>query len=85
MGATSYDVVLLAVGSGLAAGQAVLRGDVTNAYAMLRPPGQHAWSDKAMGFCLFNNVAIAAKIARQQWGIERAVSRPPGAVAGGRL
>jgi acetoin utilization deacetylase AcuC-like enzyme len=71
VGTTSYDIALLAVGGGLCAVQAVLQGDVTRAYAMLRPPGHHALADQAMGFCLLNNIAVAAKLARQRWGVAR--------------
>ena len=71
MGASSYDIALLAVGSGWRAVQAVLQDEVTNAYAMLRPPGHHALTDRAMGFCLFNNIAIAARLARQRCGLDR--------------
>jgi acetoin utilization deacetylase AcuC-like enzyme len=67
----SYEIALLAVGGGLEAVRAVVQGDVTSAYAMLRPPGHHALEAKAMGFCVFNNIAIAAKLARQRWGIDR--------------
>lgn len=71
MSPASYDIAMLAVGGGLAAVKAVIDGRVNRAYAMLRPPGHHAMPDRAMGFCLFNNVVIAARTARQLWGIER--------------
>ncbi|HEX9149375.1 MAG TPA: histone deacetylase, partial [Thermoanaerobaculia bacterium] len=48
----------------------VLSGDVSNGLALLRPPGHHAEADRAMGFCLFNNVAVATKAA-QRAGVER--------------
>ncbi len=67
----SYEIALLAVGGGLEAVRAVVQGDVTSAYAMLRPPGHHALEAKAMGFCVFNNIVIAAKLAQQRWGIDR--------------
>lgn len=50
---------------------AVIKGEVRNAYALLRPPGHHAMSNKAMGFCIFNNAAIAAHHARKAFGLER--------------
>jgi acetoin utilization deacetylase AcuC-like enzyme len=50
--------------------RAVLAGDLANGLALLRPPGHHAEADRAMGFCLFNNVAVAAEAARRS-GIER--------------
>ncbi len=59
-----YEIALLAAGGALAATDAVLEGRTNNAYACVRPPGHHAIADKGMGFCVFNNVAIAAKHAR---------------------
>lgn len=58
---TSFDNALLAAGGVLTCSRAVLNGDADNAFAIVRPPGHHAEPDKAMGFCLFNNVAIAAR------------------------
>jgi len=46
-------------------------GEVSNAFALVRPPGHHAEPDRAMGFCLFNNVAVAAKFARETLGLKR--------------
>src|SRR5262250_744277 len=57
----SYQTALLAAGGVLTAVEAVLDGAADNAFAMVRPPGHHALPDRAMGFCFFNNVAIAAK------------------------
>jgi acetoin utilization deacetylase AcuC-like enzyme len=67
---TSYDDALLAAGGTLACARAVVNGDCDNAFAIVRPPGHHAEPDKAMGFCLFNNVAVAAKDALAH-GLER--------------
>lgn len=67
----SYKIALLAAGGVLAAVDAVLRGEVDNAFCAVRPPGHHALSNKAMGFCLFNNVAIAARYAQQKHGLKR--------------
>jgi acetoin utilization deacetylase AcuC-like enzyme len=67
----SFDAALYAVGGAMNAVQAVLRGDVRNAYALLRPPGHHATSNQALGFCLFNNAVIAAHYARKIFGLER--------------
>jgi acetoin utilization deacetylase AcuC-like enzyme len=57
----SYEVALLAAGGVLTAVDAVMAGQVRNAFCAVRPPGHHALKDRAMGFCLFNNVAIAAR------------------------
>ena len=69
--ARSYDVALLAVGGALAAADAVMSETVDNAFCALRPPGHHAESDRSMGFCLFNNVAITAEYLRAKHGVER--------------
>ncbi len=58
---TSYEDALLAAGGVLTCARAVLNGDATNAFAIVRPPGHHAEPDQAMGFCLFSNIAIAAQ------------------------
>ena len=62
----SYDVALTAVGGLLGAVDAVIKGRVKNAFCAIRPPGHHALKNRAMGFCLFNNVAIAAKYIQQK-------------------
>jgi acetoin utilization deacetylase AcuC-like enzyme len=59
--AGSYDTARYAVGAGLALVDAVESGAATAGFALVRPPGHHALADRAMGFCLFNNVAIAAR------------------------
>jgi acetoin utilization deacetylase AcuC-like enzyme len=61
--ASSQDVALLAAGAAVEAVEAVTMGHVSNAFALVRPPGHHATSYQSMGFCLFNNVAIAARHA----------------------
>jgi acetoin utilization deacetylase AcuC-like enzyme len=68
--ARSYEVALLAAGGVLAAIDAVING-LTNAFALVRPPGHHAERDRAMGFCIFNNVAIGAHYALSKHKIER--------------
>lgn len=66
----SYEVALLAAGAAVDATERVMGGSHTTALALVRPPGHHAERDRAMGFCLFNNVAVAAAHA-QTLGAER--------------
>lgn len=68
---SSWTAARAAAGAALAATKAVLAGEADNAFCSIRPPGHHATPDKAMGFCLFNNVALAAKYALDQHGLER--------------
>ena len=67
----SAEIALLAAGSVLVAVDAVSKNQVANVFAFIRPPGHHAKPDKAMGFCLFNNVAIAAQYALRTHGTKR--------------
>jgi len=67
----SYKTAKLAAGGTLAAVDQVLSGVLDNAFAFVRPPGHHAESNRAMGFCLFNNVAIAAGYAIKRHNIKR--------------
>jgi acetoin utilization deacetylase AcuC-like enzyme len=60
-----------AAGAAVAATDAVIRGEVTNAFCAVRPPGHHATHDQAMGFCFFNNVAVAARHALEAHGLSR--------------
>jgi acetoin utilization deacetylase AcuC-like enzyme len=71
MSPKSYEAALYAAGGVLAAVEAVMKGDVDNAFALVRPPGHHAIHDRAMGFCIFNNVAIAAKFALSKFNLNR--------------
>lgn len=70
-GPKSFDAAMLSAGCGLAAANAVLSGEVRNAMAFCRPPGHHSEPDKAMGFCIFNNIAIVARHARDVLGLKR--------------
>ncbi|MFK7881531.1 histone deacetylase family protein [Roseobacter sp.] len=67
----SWTAALRAVGAAVAAVDAVVAGEVTNAFCATRPPGHHAETAKPMGFCLFGNVAIAAKHALDHHGLTR--------------
>lgn len=67
----TYDTAILAVGGVLEAVRRVMSGEIDNAFCAVRPPGHHAEADHAMGFCYFNNIAIAARYIQKQWGIER--------------
>ncbi len=67
---SSFEDSLLAAGGVMTCVRALLNGDAKNAFAIVRPPGHHAEPDRAMGFCIFNNVAIAARDGLAQ-GLER--------------
>ncbi len=67
----SFNVALLSTGSLLTCVDAVMSGQVKRAFSAARPPGHHAEPDRAMGFCLFSNVAIAARYLQKQYDIER--------------
>jgi acetoin utilization deacetylase AcuC-like enzyme len=67
----TWQAALRAAGAAVAATNAVIAGELANAFCAVRPPGHHACRDKAMGFCFFNNVAIAAKHALNHHGLQR--------------
>ncbi len=67
----SWEAALRAAGATTAAVDAVMAGEAANAFCAVRPPGHHAEPDRAMGFCLFNNVAVGALRAHQVHGCER--------------
>lgn len=67
----TYETAFLAVGGILDVARRIMEGELDNAFCAVRPPGHHAEVDQAMGFCYFNNVAIAARYLQQEHGIER--------------
>jgi acetoin utilization deacetylase AcuC-like enzyme len=71
MSAASFEVAMKAAGTAIAATDVVMKGDTKRALCLFRPPGHHALADEAMGFCLLNNVAIAAAHARAHHDLDR--------------
>ena len=71
IGAGGERIARLAAGGVVAAVDAVMRGAVHHTYALVRPPGHHAMSDRGMGFCVYNNVAVAARHAQRRYGAAR--------------
>jgi acetoin utilization deacetylase AcuC-like enzyme len=71
IGRNSWDVASQAAGGVLNAVDAVISGAARNAFCAVRPPGHHATASRGMGFCLFNNVALAARYAQRKHGLER--------------
>ncbi len=69
--AASYEVARVAAGAPITAIDAMMRGEINNAYCLVRPPGHHAVPEAALGFCIFNNVAVAARYAIDHYGLER--------------
>lgn len=67
----TYQVSLLAVGGALAATRAVMDGKLDKCFALIRPPGHHAKPAHGMGFCFFNNLAVAARFALKEYGLKR--------------
>lgn len=67
----SYEVARLAVGGVLELAEAVMAGTVKNGFALVRPPGHHAEASQAMGFCLFNNIAVGAEYLIRKRGVSR--------------
>jgi acetoin utilization deacetylase AcuC-like enzyme len=67
----SLPAAYMAAGGALAAADAIMAGQVRNAFCAVRPPGHHAERNRAMGFCLFNNVAIAARYLQRRHGVNR--------------
>lgn len=71
MSADSAEAALRACGAGIAAVDAIMNDDCKRAFGAVRPPGHHACADIAMGFCLFNSIAISAAYALERYGLER--------------
>jgi acetoin utilization deacetylase AcuC-like enzyme len=71
LGERSREAAYLAAGAAISAVDAVMARQVDAAFALVRPPGHHATRDLAMGFCIFNNVAVAAKHSLARYGLER--------------
>jgi len=69
----SFDVAMAAAGGAIAAVDAVLAGGASNAFCALRPPGHHAEPDRGMGFCVFNNAAVAARYAQGRYDVGKVV------------
>lgn len=66
-----FEIATLSAGGVLATVDKVMEGCIRNAYCLVRPPGHHALSNYGMGFCIFNNVVIAAKYAREKYNLDR--------------
>lgn len=71
IGPGSYEIAALSAGLATAAVDAVLSGEVDNAYSLSRPPGHHCLADQAMGFCFLNNIAVAIEAAKARHGLGR--------------
>jgi acetoin utilization deacetylase AcuC-like enzyme len=67
----SYDAACLAAGAIMSGMEMIVQGEADNGFALVRPPGHHAEVDRAMGFCLFNNVAVGARYGLEHLGLER--------------
>ncbi|OEC52948.1 class II histone deacetylase [Pseudomonas sp. ENNP23] len=71
VGPGTYEIARLSAGLAVAAVDAVLRGELDNAYALSRPPGHHCLPDRGLGFCYLANIAIAVETARARHGVKR--------------
>ena len=71
MSPQSYDAAIYAAGGNISAVNAVMEGKVNSVFALVRPPGHHAIFDRALGFCIFNNIAIAAKYTLAKYTLDR--------------
>lgn len=71
IGPGGFDIAALSSGGVIAAADAVLKGDVENSYALVRPPGHHAEAHRGMGFCIFANIALAVQFAKARHGLDK--------------
>jgi len=71
MNACSLDAALLAAGASIQATELVMKGELRQAFCAVRPPGHHAEHNRAMGFCIFNNIALGAAYALSEYELER--------------
>jgi len=69
--ARSYEAALMAAGGVIKAIDSIMDGKITNAFCAVRPPGHHAIKDKALGFCIFNNVAIGVRYVQQKYNLSK--------------
>ena len=67
----SHDVARLAVGAGIKGVNEIMNGSISSAFAVVRPPGHHAFASKGSGFCIYNNIAIVARYLQKEYGLER--------------
>jgi acetoin utilization deacetylase AcuC-like enzyme len=67
----SYEVALLAAGAPIILADEIIKGSIHNGFVLARPPGHHAEREQAMGFCLFNNVAILARYLQSNYGLDK--------------
>lgn len=67
----SFDIALLAAGSAMQLADEMIKGNIDNGFALMRPPGHHAENSMAMGFCLFNNIAVLARYLQTCYGIDK--------------
>lgn len=69
----SYEAACMAVGGALNLADTIIKSEVSRGFALVRPPGHHAEKDRAMGFCLFNNIAVVARYLEKEHGLKRII------------
>ncbi len=67
----SFDIALLAAGSAIQLADEMMLGNINNGFGLLRPPGHHAENDMALGFCIFNNIAVLARHLQQKYKLDK--------------